>query len=130
MLSALFTAIQTKYTGNAALVAALPGGLYQTEAPAGWTTYPYGTYFIVSAVPEYTFTHTIEQPVIQFNIFDDDASDATLNDVEDKLTTLFDNCTLTVTGYSFISMIRRNTFHLREDDVWQLSVEYQIRIVA
>ncbi|MFH1633280.1 MAG: hypothetical protein ABIG63_04610 [Chloroflexota bacterium] len=129
MLSALFTGIQSKFSGDSDLSSALTGGLYLVEAPADYDTYPYGTYFIVSAVPQETFSSTIEQVMIQFNIFHNSATDTTVNDVYDKLTALYDNCTLTVSGYNFISMLRQNTYHLREDDIWQVSVEYMIRMV-
>jgi hypothetical protein len=133
MIGPLFTAIWNAFDGDSDLSTALVGGLWRSKAPADYTTFPYAVMFLVSAPPRETFTNTVEEVLIQFNIFDSvdggDNDDTRINDVYAKLTALYDNnLALSITGYEYISMLRQNTFNDDEDDdIWQTSVEYEVR---
>jgi len=125
-MQALFTGIWNKYNGNAALKAAV-SGMYLTEAPQG-TAYPYITYHKISGVADYTFTEDMENVIIQFNIFDNNNSSTTINDIYTKLTALYDWCSLTVTGWNSIYMRRELDNLTKENDIWNYFVQYRLEI--
>ena len=133
-VSALKTAIATRYTAYTALTTVLTGGLHWRQAPQD-PTYPYARYFIVSNSPEYTFTEVGENTLIQFSIFDYDVNninnDAILNDCAKKLMACFDLCSLTVDGYTHIQMIRERSGEMptpEGDDVLHYSMDYRVLI--
>ena len=122
----LFTGIYSKFSGNAALKAVVTG-FYFTEAPQG-TVYPYIVYHKISGVPDYTYTESMENVLIQFNIYDDHSSSTTINDIYAKLTALFDWCSLTVTSWSSIYMKRELDNLTRENDIWNYFLQYRLEI--
>lgn len=127
----LFTAIKTEFDGNADLVGALTGGLYLQQAPQN-TAFPYGIYFLVANVPEWTFTENVETAVIQFSLFDYDEdnplSATIICDAYTKLQACYDWCTLTISNYTSIYMKRELGRLLRTEGVWQYSVDYRCYI--
>jgi len=125
-MQVLFTGLWNKFNGNAALKAVV-SGMYLTEAPQG-TAYPYITYHKISGVADYTFTEDMENVIIQFNIFDDNNSSTTINDIYTKLTALYDWCSLTVVGWDSIYMRRELDNLTRENDVWNYFVQYRLEI--
>lgn len=131
-MKVLLKGIVDEYEGNAALVTALPGGLYLNERPQFANVrddlYPYAVFFIVSERPVYTFTEIAENALIQFNIWDNSESVTTVADAFSALIACFDLCTLSVTGYSSIYMVREFNELFKVDDVWQYSVTYRLEI--
>jgi len=131
-ISALKTAIATRFAAESTFATALTGGLHWLKGRQN-PTYPYAVYFEIANSPVYTFGQVSEVTVIQFSIFDYDPedinNDATLNDCFTKLTNCFDLCDLTVSGYSHIQMIRELDHEMQtEDDILQHTVDYRIQI--
>jgi hypothetical protein len=85
---------------------------------------------LIDGRPKDTFTGYIENYTVQFNIYDEGTSDNNVDTIFGLLTALFDYCTLTVTGYTFIIMrrIMNNGFHNDEEDIWQENVQYEIEM--
>jgi len=125
-MQVLFTGLWNKYNGNAALKAAV-SGMYLTQAPQG-TEYPYIVYHKISGVPDHTYTEDMENVIIQFNIFDNNNSSTTINDIYTKLTALYDWCSLTVTGWNSIYMKREIDNLTKDNGVWNYFVQYRLEI--
>lgn len=124
----LFTGIYNLFKATPAnnFYNAVGGRLYLHEAPQG-ATFPYAVYFLVSGMPEYWLSGpTFEEPVIQFSLFSDSESASEVTDLYTYLTALFDDCTLTVSGYTPIIFERQNYQLLRDpiDGTWHYIVEY------
>ena len=66
-MDALLDAIDTAIAADADLLAALSGGYYRVEAPAG-TSFPYMTIHIIGNQPFDTFRTYGETMQIQFNV--------------------------------------------------------------
>jgi hypothetical protein len=127
-MQVLMNGIYNKFTGSTgagSIYALLGGRVYPTEAPQE-AAFPYSVYNLISDVPEYTFNETIENAVIQFNIFDDDKSVTNINTDFTALTTLYDWSTLTITGYTSVYMKRELSFVTREEDVWNYMIQYRL----
>jgi hypothetical protein len=77
--------------------------LFYKKVPQG-TALPYADVDIATAVYDQNFNEEADEFTILLRIFDDDRSDA--GDLCDTLTTIFDNCSLTVTGWRHLSMER------------------------
>ena len=126
-MDALFQAIFTKVSNDVDHSASLTGGLHLTEAPQD-TDYPYAVFSMPSNVPNWTFSENMENCLIQFNIYSDQASSEPISDIYDDLKACFDWCTLTVVGYHHIYMKREFGQLLRVDAVWQYSVRYRVEL--
>lgn len=125
-MKALFTGIYNLFTtGSPAIYTNLSGKLYLTEAPQN-TTFPYMVYYLVSNDYDYQFVEDFEVFLIQFNIFDDNASASNIGTYFENLKTLYDWATPTVSGYSVVRMVREFAQLARDDDVWQYSVQYNV----
>jgi len=125
-MQVLFTGLWNKYNGNAALKAVV-SGMYLTQAPQG-TAYPYITYHKISGVADYTYTEDMENVIIQFNIYDDNNSSTTINDIYTKLTALYDWCSLTVAGWDSIYMKRELDNLTKDNGIWNYFVQYRLEI--
>jgi hypothetical protein len=131
-MKALCDSIVSKFTGNASLKAATPGGLHFSEAPQS-KPMPFVVYDIISAMPDYTFTENYEGATVQFAIYSNTSDSAQVNDIFGKLIAVFDWCTLTLTGYTSIYM-KRTFSHVEKntDDpqirYWQYIVQYELNI--
>lgn len=129
-MTELLNAIYTKYDGDANLKAELVGGLWLNEAPQE-TVMPYGIYQLISSVAEYdtNATKTIEDCLVQFSLFDDEQVKTNIYNAYADLVALYDECTLTVTGYGFIRMWRLGQRLIKDEDHnWQFIIEYKILI--
>ena len=101
-MNSLLTAIMTKTAGSA-LSAAVGGRIYLDEAPEG-TEFPYVVFFVVSAVPEKTFTEEYADSLIQFSLFSTSQSAAEITAMYADLKSLFDECSLTLSGSTLVWM--------------------------
>ena len=136
---AVFTAIENKFKADPTLVALLGGStgknayrLYNKRAVED-PKFPYVVVFITHMAPDDTFTEEGEILNIQFNIYgwDEDSpdDDSTVNAVYSALDNLFNKCTLIVTGYHFVYMLRGPTIPVpNTDDTQQITVNYEIMI--
>jgi len=79
---------------------------YGSVPPESSREYPYAVFHIIGDIPEYPGGHTIEELILEFSIFSADYSLA--DDYMTHLRTLYDDCVLTITGYTPIYFIRSN----------------------
>jgi hypothetical protein len=92
--------IYTKFVGSA-LAGAVTNRLYYARAPQG-SSFPYIIYNIVSTSDDWDFTSSFMEFEVQFSIFS--STDLSVETVATALRTLYDHCTLTVTGWTFLYM--------------------------
>lgn len=110
----LLQAIYAKCSSGTALHTDIGGKLYHAKAPQG-TTGKYVVFEIVTEGPEFSFGSKYEDAEIQFSIFADSKTSA--NDVlttAENLKALYDDCTLSVSGYTHYKMQRE--FETLEND--------------
>lgn len=81
------------------------GRMYHILAPQQ-ATFPYCVYFSVSDVDDLDFTDEHEDFLIQFNIFSQNNSALEAGTLLESLKTMFDNCSLTVTGWRHLQFQR------------------------
>jgi hypothetical protein len=127
----IFKAIMDKYTASAALKTALTGGMYLYKYPQQHNEpdiYPYCVFFPVSDVKEYTFREQADNCLIQFSIYDNADSIATVQDAGETLKSVFDFASLTVTGYNHISMMQEYSELYKDDDFWHYVITYRLEI--
>ena len=105
----------------------MTNGLFHYEAPQD-TALPYGVMFIVSDVPQLTFTEEGENYLVQFNVFSDTRSHTEILDIESKMKTVFDLAEITVSGYNHIYMLRTMSTVFRVENEWQLTMTYRCEI--
>ena len=108
-----------------AIYLAMPGKLYLNEAPQN-TTFPYIVYYVEGNDYDYQFVEDFEDFIIQFNIFDDKASASNITDYFEKLKDLYDWSIPTVTGYTVSRFVREFAQLVRDDEVWQYTVQYRV----
>jgi len=134
-MKALSTAIYAKAAAATAFWAAIGGRLYKGKAPAG-AVYPYVVYKMVYDNTANTFAESLEDCLFQFSIFSSDNSSSQVEDLFTALKSVYDECSLTVTGSTFLHMLRQQAT-LFEDElpnpngtgwVWHYAVDYNIMI--
>ena len=111
----LLTAIMTKISGSA-FSTDVGGRVFLDEAPAG-TEFPYCVFFIVSGVPDRTFTERYTETLIQFSIFSSSIGAAEITTAYNDLVALLDECALTITGSTLVWMKETNLVTMTEDIV-------------
>lgn len=109
----LLTAITNKISGSA-LSDDVGGRIYLDEAPDE-AAYPRIVFLIVTDVPEKTFTEDYENIDIQFSLYSISESPAEIVDMHADLKTLFDECSLTITGSTLVWMKRTNMTTMVDD---------------
>ena len=126
-MTPLITGIYSKFVAAPAnsLYTALSGRLYHAQAPQG-ATFPYGVVFTVSHEHDWTFTHTFEDVTVQFSLFTNESSASNIGTLWTYLTALYDDASITITGYSHLYMIRSSSRLIREPDknIWHYSIDY------
>ncbi len=140
---AVAAAIDTKFQADSTLVDLLGGStgrnayrLFNKRSPERnpkETPFPYVVMFITNMSPEDTLTEEGEILNVQFNIYDWDEDspddDSTVNAVYSALDNLFNKCTLVVTGYHFVYMMRAPVIPVPTvDDTQQITCNYEIMI--
>ena len=123
----LLKAIMDKYDGDTDLKTALSGGLYHLEAKQE-VTFPYGVFYLVSDVPNWTFTSNMEEVVIHFNLFSKANSVTEIGDLFTKLKACFDWITLSIDNYTSIFFKRELSELMKLDGVFQYAVSYRIML--
>ena len=107
----------------------LSGRMHLNHAPQG-ETFPYCVYFSVSDINDLDFSEEHEDFSIQFNIFSQNNSAIEAGNLLESLKTMFDNCSLTVTGWRHLQFQRN--FTIPNNDFSQVppvhgySVEYDV----
>ncbi|KKM83303.1 hypothetical protein LCGC14_1310730 [marine sediment metagenome] len=125
MTEPLFTAIYNRYL--ATTLADKITALYNTEADEE-AVYPYGTFSLVSDVPDWTFDENFENCIIQFKLFSKADTCSEIIAAVVALKAAFDFFDLVVAGYSTISLTRMTGNLVRVEKVWQYNVSYRIEI--
>lgn len=105
----------------------LSGQLYHTITPQS-KTWPYGVFSFVSDVYEYQFVEDFENVLVQFDLYSNNSSPMEVEKLFTNLKDYFDNCSLTVAGYTHFKMVRQNSRIMWEDTVkvWHRTVEYRV----
>jgi hypothetical protein len=134
IMDGLLTAIMTKTTGSA-LSTDVGGRIYLDDAPDG-STFPYVTFQIISGNPDDSFQEKVDEFIFQFSLFSASSGAAEITDMYNDLRTLFDDCTLTISGVTFASMQRQSLTTMIEEitvtdatqRVRHWAVEYLVRV--
>jgi hypothetical protein len=124
----LFEAIYTKFSTVNDFNTAIGGRFYLNHAPQSGTM-PYCVYQLITNAAEYNFTSTFDDAEIQMDIIDDNTSSDILDHAY-KCMDLFDDCTLAVTGYQFMTMERDwNAFISDpEEQVQRYTIQYLVSL--
>jgi hypothetical protein len=130
----LTTAIYSKFTGST-LASYIGNRMYKGQAPAG-VTYPYIVYSMVTDRPDVTFGTKYEDVVIQFSLYSIASGTAEIETMYTYLKTLYDECSLTITGETLICMKRSNAMFQVEEHttptgtamVWVYHVDYSVYV--
>ncbi len=125
----LLTGLYSKFSGSD-FSSDVAGRIYLDQAPDG-CEFPYAVFFIVSNVPDRTFTETFDYTLIQFDLFSELYSTSESEGMFGHLKTLFDECaSMTITERTLLWMRRQNAFLMSEEiakgDIWHYVVEYEI----
>jgi len=131
-VKALTTAIYSQLAGSA-LSTAVGGKMFKGRAPDG-TSFPYVIFFVVTDMPDRTFTEDYENVIIQFSLFSTASGTTEIEDMFTHLKTLYDEKPFTITGSTLVWMRRSNTSFLVEDhttptgtqQVWHYAVDFEV----
>lgn len=131
-MKALTTAIYSQLAGSA-LSTAVGGKMFKGRAPDG-TSFPYVIFFVVTDMPDRTFTEDYENVIIQFSLFSTASGTTEIEDMFTHLKTLYDEKPFTITGSTLVWMRRSNTSFLVEDhttptgtqQVWHYAVDFEV----
>lgn len=102
----ILKAIYGKLSGST-LSTDVGGRVYLDEAPQG-CQFPYIVFFVVTAVPDKTFTEHYTDTVIQFSIFSSSSSGVEISGIYNDLKALYDDCTFTITSNHLVWMREQN----------------------
>ena len=124
-MKALFKGIYALYSTVNDFSTAVPR-FHLNNAPQS-SSKPYAVFSLITNVADYNFTSTFDESEIQIDIIDDNTSSDIL-DHADKCMTLFDDCTLTVTGYQFIKMERdwNSLIEDPEEEIQRYTIQYTV----
>jgi len=131
-MNALLTAIYNKFTAAPVntLYTALNGRMFTRYAPQG-TIFPYAVLDIVSGVSDWTFDYDFDDIDIQFNLFSQSSGETEIGNLLSYLRSLYDDCTLSVSGYTHLFMRYSQYWSLSQpdDSVRQYTVQYRILLL-
>ena len=128
----LTTAIYGRLAGST-LATAINSRMFKGQAPEG-TTYPYVVFFVITNMPEKTFSEDFEDTVVQFSLFSTASSTLEIENLYSYLKTLYDEVPFSVTGSTLVWMRRGTTVFQVEDHttptgtqrVWAYHCDFEI----
>ena len=127
----LFTAIYSKFTADTTFKAAVSSQLYPYKGDED-STFPFAVFTLLAEDTDYTFLTNIETFQIQFSLYDNKVSPVTVTDAQQKLWDLYDDATLTVSGYGQLSMIRGQTTlnrgEVSDPELWASHTVYEVML--
>lgn len=129
-MKALFTGIWNKFApvgAKPALYTATGSRFYADMAPIG-SQLPYCVYSMPVTTVDYWFNSRDEHVRIQIDLYA--VTHTAACDLYENCKTLFDDCTLSVTGYSFGKMERVSAQKLAEENCWRWIVDYEVWLSA
>ena len=106
---------------------ALVNGLYPDEAPQGITT-PYITYSLISSIIDWTMSSSeIQQPLLQFSIWDDDPAPDNVLAAGAQIEALYTDNLIAVSGFHTVRADKIGDRLLRDPDDkgWSYNLEYR-----
>lgn len=126
-------AIYTKFapTGTKPTFYTNMGGRLKPHAANPGETFPYCVYSLIgNSTDAWPDGEVQESITMQFAIFTNEKSKVNINTYFDNLRALYDECVLTVTGYTFLRMQRSWAYPLRDEanNVWQYVTQYNILV--
>lgn len=124
----LLTGVYNLFTADAdsgGIYDAVSGLLYEDEAPEN-ANRPFLVYEVVDHEADWTFDTEFEEFLLMFSCHAD--TKTTALSLKNKLTTLFDDASPTVTGYVVESFFRESSRGFKEEDWYISEVEYRIRL--
>ncbi len=133
-MQSIIDAIKLKISGSA-LETDVNGRVYLDEADD--MTLPYCVWFVVTAPKEKTFQENFRNALIQFSIFEaKTAGIGAMTTIYNDLDVLFDECTLTITGDTFLRMNEVNLTTMMDSittpegsvGVRQWNVDYSVEV--
>lgn len=99
---------------DSALSTDVGGRIYLDQAPDG-AEFPYIVIFIVSNVPEKTFSEDYENTLIQFSLFSASSSATEITTMYTDLKALFDECSMEIISNTLIWFRRENLTTMVDD---------------
>lgn len=134
-IKAIRDGIYAKFVADSDLKTALGGDserrMFPGKAPQNVAS-PYCVFQYITGLPDPTFTSDGEILTFQFSVFhqsDDPLNTATIDDVLKKLMALYDDATLTLSGFTSIAMTRGpSSYQPPIDDVQMYVVDYELMI--
>jgi hypothetical protein len=130
----LIKAIITKLSGST-ISSDVNGRVFLDRAPDG-CEFPYIVFFVVSSVPDWQFSERFEDTLIQFSLFSSSESAVEITTMLKDLKSLFDDCSLTITGDTLIWFRRQNITTMVEEittatgtqTIKHYSVDYEAKV--
>ena len=130
-MNSLFQGIYNHFSANTTtgFYNDVSGRMYLGQAPQG-AVFPYCVYFSVSDIDELDFSEEREDFLLQFNIFSQNNSALEAGNLLESLKTMFDNCSLTVTGWRHLqfkrSMVHPNSDFTQVPPIQGYSIDYDV----
>ena len=126
-MNALLTGIYTKFNAANTFKTAVGGRMYTRYAPQG-ISYPYAVADIVTGLGDWNFDQEFDDIDIQFNLFSQSTSETEIGTLYSTLRALYDDCALTVSGYThlFMQYDQYWSFSNADENVRQYTVQYNI----
>lgn len=130
-MNSLFQAIYNKFsaTTTTGFYNSVSGRMYPNFAPQG-ATFPYCVYFSVNDDNDLDFSEEREDFLLQFNIFSQNYSVLEAGNMLESLKAMFDNCSLTVTGWRHLQFQRGQIYpngdYAQVPPIHGYSVEYNV----
>lgn len=128
MIDKVLTGIFTKFTGST-FATAVGSRMYSRFVPQ-LPVFPYAVIALPNTMHDWNYTDQFEEVDVQISIFSTSGSETEITDILTKAITLYDNCTLTVSGYTSVFMQRESIHALSdgENGVRQFTIIYNLLI--
>ena len=130
----LSKAIFGKISGSA-LSSHIGNRLFKGEAPSG-AEYPFVVYMVVVTIPDNKFNEHFEDTTIQFSLYSILSGSTEIENMYKDLRTLFDDCSMSITGDTLIWFRRDSATQQIEDHTtptgtakaWAYHVDYTVSV--
>ncbi len=128
MIDKVLTGIFSKFTGSAFATAI--GSRMYSRFSSSLPVFPYAVVTLPDASADWNFSDTFEEIDVQFSIFSNSGSEVEITGLLNNLISLYDDCALTITGYTSVYLQRERIISLSdgENGVRQFTVIYNLLI--
>jgi len=130
-MNSLFEGIWNHFsaTTGSGLYNDVSGRMYLNKAPQE-TVFPFCVYFPVSDIDDLDFSDERENLLVQFDIYSLNNSATEAGNLLESTKTMFDNCSLTVTGWHHLkfqrNLVMPNNDFSEDPPIHGYSVEYDV----